>query len=97
LWVDGLYIVADAPHKENAYRFLNFMLRGDVAGANANEVGYATANAASWPYTDPLILQDPAIYTPREDWDRMYPIKTPDPKRERPRTRTFARVKAGIQ
>ena len=33
LWVDGLYIVADAPHKENAYKFLNFILRGDVAGA----------------------------------------------------------------
>ena len=97
LWVDGLYIVADAPHKENAYKFLNFVLRGDVAGAIANEVGYATANAASWPHTDPAILNDPAIYTPKEDWERMYPIKTPDPKRERPRTRAFARVKAGIQ
>ena len=96
LWVDGLYIVADAPHKENAYQFLNFILRGDVAGAISNEVGYATANAAAWPYTDPLILEDPAIYTPKEDWERMYPIKTPDPKRERPRTRTFARIKAGI-
>lgn len=96
LWVDGLYIVADAPHKENAYQFLNFILRGDVAGAISNAVGYATANAAAWPYTDPLILDDPAIYTPKEDWERMYPIKTPDPKRERPRTRTFARIKAGI-
>jgi putrescine transport system substrate-binding protein len=96
LWVDGLYIVADAPHRENAYKFLNFVLRGDVAAAIANEVGYATANAASWPDTDPQLLNDPAIYTPKEDWDRMYPIKTPDPKRERPRARTFARVKAGI-
>ena len=96
LWVDGLYILSDAPHKENAYKFLDFVLRGDVAGAIANEVGYATINAASWPYTDPAILEDPAIYTPEEDWDAYYPIKTPDPKRERPRQRTFARIKAGL-
>jgi len=97
LWVDGLYIPSDAPHKENAYKFLNFMLRGDIAGAIANDVGYATVNAASWPYTDPEILEDPAIYTPREDWQYFYPVMTIDPKRERPRTRTFARVKSGIE
>jgi putrescine transport system substrate-binding protein len=97
LWVDGLYIVADAPHKENAYRFLNFILRGEVAAAISNEVGYATINAASWPHTNRAILDDPAIYTPEEDWERMYPIKTADPKRERPRQRTFARVKAGLE
>ncbi len=97
LWVDGLYIPADAPHRENAYKLLNFILRGDVAGAIANEVGYGTANAASWPYTDPAILEDPAIYTPREDWPLLYPVLPIDPKRERPRTRTVARVKSGIE
>lgn len=96
LWVDGWYIAADAPHKENAYKFLNFVLRGDIAGDIANEVGYATANAASWPFTDPEILNNPAIYPDKDAWDLMYPINTADPKRERPRTRAFVRAKAGI-
>ncbi len=38
LWIDGLYIPADAPHTENAHKFINFMLRADIAADIANEV-----------------------------------------------------------
>ena len=96
LWVDGWYILNDAPHKENAYKFLNFVMRADVAADIANEVFYANANAASWPLTSPEILDNTAIYPDKETWERLYPILTADPKRERPRTRAFARAKSGI-
>ena len=36
LWVDGLYIPSDAPHKDNAYLFLNFLMRPEIAADNAN-------------------------------------------------------------
>jgi len=96
LWVDGLYIPSDAPHKDNAYLFLNFIMRPKIAAANASYSRYANANRASWEFLDPEVLNDPAAFPDEEIWNVMYPIKTADPKRERPRTRAFARAKSGI-
>ncbi len=96
LWVDGLYIPSDAPHKENAYKFLDFLMRADIAADIANTVFYANANAASWEFIKPEILNNPSIFPDEETWKRLYPILSADPKRERPRTRAFARVKSGI-
>ena len=96
LWVDGLYIPSDAPNKNNAYTFLNFMLRPDIAAANTNRVNYANANGSSWELLSPELLNNPAIFPDEATWEIMYPIETADPKRERPRTRAFARAKSGI-
>ena len=96
LWVDGLFIPSDAPHKDNAYLFLNFMLRPDVAAANASQSRYATANSAAWPLMSADLLENPAVFPDAALWDILYPVKTVNPKRERPRTRAFARAKSGI-
>lgn len=96
LWVDGVYMPADAPHKDNAYLFLNFLMRPDIAADIANYAHYANSNKSSWEFIRPDIMNNAAIYPPEEDWDVLYPILAVDPKRERFRTRSFARVKAGI-
>ena len=96
LWVDGLYIPADAPHQDNAYKFIDFLLRPDIAADIANTVFYANANAASWQFIEPEISTTRSIFPDEEAWKRLYPILSADPKRERPRTRAFARVKSGI-
>lgn len=96
LWVDGLYIPADAPHKDNAYTFINFVLRADIAADIVNAVFYANANGASWEFVDPAILNDPAIFPDEEAWKLLYPILPANPKQERVRTRAFARVKSGL-
>lgn len=96
LWVDGIYIPSDAPHKNNAYVFINFLMRPDIAADISDFVHYANSNKSSWEYMDPKVLNDPAIYPDEEAWKILYPVLTVDPKRERPRTRAFARVKSGI-
>lgn len=96
LWVDGLYMPADAPHKDNAYLFMNFLMRPDIAADIAIEVGYANWNKASWELIGPEMLSNPAVFPDEETFKITYPILTADPKRERPRTRAFARIKAGI-
>jgi len=96
LWVDGLYIPSDAPHADNAYKFLDFLMRPDIAADIANTIFYANANAASWEFIRPEIVNNPSIFPDEETWERLYPILSADPKRERPRTRAFARVKSGI-
>ena len=96
LWVDGMYIPVDAPNKNNAYLFLNFMMRPEVAAANINNSHYANVNRSSWALLDPDMLNNRAVFPNEETWDVLYPVKTADPKRERPRTRAFARAKSGI-
>ncbi len=96
LWVDGLYIPTDAPHKDNAYLFINFLMRPKIAADIVNEVNYANSNKSSREFINPEILNDAAIYPDKETWDIMYPVVSADPKQERPRTRAFARVKSGI-
>lgn len=96
LWIDGLYIPADAQHVDNAHQFINFLLRPDIAADIANFVGYANANGASWEFVNTADLNDPAIYPGSEVWKRMYAIHAADPIRERMRTRTLARAKSGL-
>jgi len=96
LWVDGLYILSDSRHKDNAYRFIDFMMRGDIAAMNASETYYANANRASWQFLDPAIINDTAIYPTEEDWERIYAIPVPTPKEDRNMTRTFSKIKSGL-
>ena len=96
LWVDGLYVLADASHRDNAYRFIDFMMRGDIAALNAQETYYANANRASWKFLDPAITNDPAIYPTEKDWERIYAIPVPTPKEDRNMTRTYSRIKSGL-
>jgi len=96
LWADGLYLLADAPHRDNAYRFIDFLQRADIAALNATATFYANANRASWEYLDPELINNPAIYPSDEDWERIYAIPQPSPKEDRVMTRTFARIKSGI-
>ena len=96
LWVDGVFMPADAPHKDNAYLFMNFLMRPDIAADIAEEVWYANSNKASWEFMSPEIRNHPAVYPDEQTFKITYPILSADPKRERPRTRAFARVKSGI-
>lgn len=96
LWVDGMYIPADAPHPENAYKFIDFLLRPEIAAQIAEFVNYGNANRASWELIDPAVYNNPAIFADEEVWELLYPIISADPKQERVRTRAYARVKSGL-
>lgn len=96
LWVDAMFIPSDSPHPENAYLFLDYILRPEVTAAISNYVYYANANEAARRLLDPEVLSDPGIYPDEAAWDLLYPVYFGEPARERLRTRTWARVKSGI-
>ncbi len=96
LWFDGLYIPTDAPHPDNAYRFINFILRPDVVAEISNYVYYANGNLASKPLLDPAVANDPGIYPDEAVTRRSHLVPVVPPKLERTRTRAWARVKSGI-
>jgi len=96
LWVDGMFIPSDARHEDNAYLFIDFLLRPDIAADIANYVNYANANSASWPLMDQRVLNDKAIFPDHETMQRLFVVYPADPKPERARTRAYARAKSGI-
>jgi putrescine transport system substrate-binding protein len=96
MWADGLYIPKDAPHKDNAYLFINFLLRPDINAEIANTVNYATANSGAWPLIDPAIRNDEAVFPSEETMQVMFATYARDPKKERLRTRAYVQAKSGM-
>ena len=96
MWVDGLYIPKDARHKDNAYLFINFLLRPDINADITNTVNYATANRGAWPLLDPAVRNDEAIFPNKETMQVMYSTSAQDPKQERLRTRAYVQGKSGM-
>jgi len=96
IWMDAAYIPADAPHPDNAHRFIDFLLRPKVIAAVSDFTGYANANKAATPYVNPEYTGNPAIYPDAEIMRRLHTTALMAPKVERRRSRTFTRIKTGL-
>ena len=93
--IDMLAIPRDAPHPDNAHRFIDYILRPDVIAGVTDAVSYPNPNLAASALVDPEIRDDPGIYPPPEVMRRLY-IDEPAPRAyERARTRVWNRVKSG--
>jgi len=92
---DMLAIPADAPHKDAALQFINFVLQPKVMADITNTVRYPNAVPASKALTDPALLSDPAVYPSAEVMKRVFSIGPVPLAAERARTRMWARFKAG--
>jgi len=64
IWTDNLCIPVTAPHKDNAYLWINYMLEPEVAAATANYTRYATPNEKALAHITGELLHDPNIYPP---------------------------------
>ena len=73
LLFDSMAIPADAPHKENAYRWISYIYRPEVNAAITNKVLYANPIPASAPFIRPDIRANRTVFMPREDLVRMVP------------------------
>ena len=62
IWVDNFAIPKNAPHRENAYKFLNFILRPDVAKTIALDNNFPTANLAGQKLLPKEIRTNPIAY-----------------------------------
>ncbi len=47
VWIDGWVVPKNAPNKENAEKFIDFMCRGDIAFKNFDYITYSTPNTAA--------------------------------------------------
>jgi spermidine/putrescine-binding protein len=63
-WMDAWVMLADAPHPNAAYAFLDFIQRPEIQAEETNFNLYATPNDAAKEFVDPEILANPAIFPP---------------------------------
>jgi putrescine transport system substrate-binding protein len=96
MWFDNMYIPEDAPHRENAYLFLNYMLRPEVIAASSDYIGYANANKSATPLVNPTLTANIAVYPDAETLQRLQTTEVLAPKEERKRSRTWTKIKTGL-
>lgn len=94
-WYDLFAIPADAPHPDNAHKFIDYMLRADVAAANTNYVYYASGNKAALELIDDEVKNDPAIYPTPEVSAKLFSLNAHSAQYDRIMNRSWTRVKTG--
>ncbi|HBR4253851.1 TPA: spermidine/putrescine ABC transporter substrate-binding protein PotF [Klebsiella pneumoniae] len=92
---DVFAMPADAKNKDEAYQFLNYLMRPDVIAKISDQVFYANGNKASTPLVSETIRNNPAIYPPADVFAKLFTLKVQDPKIDRVRTRAWTKVKSG--
>jgi len=75
IFVDNLCIPSNAPHRDLALEFINYVLEAKSAGDIANGTGYSSVNNAARPLIRPELLSNEAGYPPRDAIERCEFIK----------------------
>jgi spermidine/putrescine transport system substrate-binding protein len=63
IWIDSMAIPAGAQHVNNAHRFINFILRPDVAKRISMKIGYSTPNWKALTLM-PKAMRDNRVFNP---------------------------------
>ena len=95
LWVDLLSIPKDAAHVENAYRYINYVMRPQVMAEISNAIGFANANTAATALLDPAVAGDTAIYPTPAQKERLFVPSEPTQEETRAITRLWQKFKTG--
>jgi putrescine transport system substrate-binding protein len=94
MWLDNLAIPKQAPHLEEAYAFIDFMQRPEMAAKNTNFTRNANSNLASQKFIDPAILGDPTVYPPSVVMKNLYTVKARPQPMQRLVQRMWLRLKS---
>jgi putrescine transport system substrate-binding protein len=94
IWYDMMAIPADAPHKENAYKFINFIMEPKVMGQISSYTAYASANTEAINYVKPEIKADENLFIPQEKMSKMFLDCSKSPKVMRELNKIWNRVKS---
>jgi putrescine transport system substrate-binding protein len=95
MWFDNLAIPKDAPHVAEAYAFVDYLMRPEVAAKNSNFVSYANGNLASQKFVDKAVLDDRGVYPDAATMAKLYTVSARDQRAQRAITRLWTRIKTG--
>ncbi|MBE3596406.1 MAG: spermidine/putrescine ABC transporter substrate-binding protein [Hydrogenibacillus sp.] len=66
LWMDSFVIPQKAPHPKAAHAFINYVLDPKVSAEISKAFPYSNPNEAAHQYMDPALLNNPAVYPPKD-------------------------------
>lgn len=66
LWLDSWVIPANAPNKENAEKWINFLCRPDIALRNFEYITYATPNQGAFELLDEEVQENKSVFPDSE-------------------------------
>ncbi|HEY4632473.1 MAG TPA: spermidine/putrescine ABC transporter substrate-binding protein [Candidatus Limnocylindrales bacterium] len=93
LWIDSYTIAADAPHREAAYAFLDYILQPEQAAAETEFCLFPHANDAATALVSEEVTSNPVIYPPAESLTALeYAVNATYNSPER--AEAWARIKA---
>jgi putrescine transport system substrate-binding protein len=95
LWFDMLAIPKDAPDPESAYAYLNYIMTPQVIADISNFKRYANGNAASQPLVLPSVKDDPRIYPPPDQRQKLAVQLADSADQTRAITRVWQKFKTG--
>jgi putrescine transport system substrate-binding protein len=95
LWMDVLAVPSGAPNAANAHRFIDFMLRPEIAAEISNRAGFANSVPDSKPLLEPQLRDSEAAYPPPEVRARLVPSPRVSDEGLRAMTRAWTRIKTG--
>lgn len=96
MWFDSLAIPADAPHKDEAHAFIDFLMRPEIAARNSNLTRYANGNLASKSLIKPEIAGNASIYPDDATMKRLFTNTAYDDKLQKAVTRMWTKAKTGL-
>ncbi len=95
MWFDTLAIPADAAHKDTAHRFIEYLLKPEVAARNSDFVNFANANAAATPLVNEALRNDAGIYPTPDVKSRLQPSLAKSAEFTRALNRSWTRFMTG--
>ncbi len=95
LWFDMLAIPVDAPHPENALKFINFLMEPEIIAGVTNQVRYANANLSANEFVDKSVLENAGIYPTKAMSEKNFILPPYPQKVDRQALRMWSRIKTG--
>ncbi len=94
-WFDSFAVPVDAPNKDNAMAFIDYMMNPKVIARASNKVQYPNGNKDSIKFVDKEAMADEDVWPKPEAIKRLYTITPNNQQQMRSFTRVWTSVKGG--
>lgn len=96
LFFDTMVIPADAPHPDNAHKFINYIMRPEVHASLTNKVFYANPNKESRKFIKPEVANNPTVFPSDAEMKKMALPEAVTNDIRRTMTRIYTSFKTGV-
>jgi putrescine transport system substrate-binding protein len=93
---DTMAIPNDAPNIENAYKFINYILKPEVHASLSNKVFYANPNKESLKFVKKEVAENPTVFLTEADQKKLVSVDSVPNDIRRTITRIFTSFKTGM-